>query len=134
MLNIISAFFAPNVLLTLGTTLGLILADFVFGVFVSLRNGNFRFSKLPQFIQTSLLPFAGGLFVLALFSKVNGELGALYFTIAATVTAKFLADIVSKANQLFNGLQIQSPITVLKPQSLPTQQESAQPTTTGGVQ
>lgn len=42
----------------------------------------------------------------------NGELGALYFTIAATVTAKFLADIVSKAFQLFNGLQIQSPIVV----------------------
>gem|GEM_PF-5133720 len=41
------------------------------------------------------------------------------FTIAATITAKFLADIVAKANQFFSGLQIQSPITVGQIQSTP---------------
>lgn len=131
MLNLIKSFLAPNVLITLETTLSLVLADFIMGVLVALRNGNFSFSKLPQFIQTSLIPYAGGLLVLALFSKVNGELGALYFTIAATVTAKFLADIVSKASQLFNGLQIQSPITVVKPDP---QLQPAANTSTGDVQ
>ena len=115
MLNLIQSFMAPNVLLTLETTLGLILADFIFGVLVSFRNGDFSLSKLPQFMETSLIPYIGGLLALALFSKANAELGALFFTIAATVTVKFLADIVSKATQLFNGLQIQSPITTVKP-------------------
>ena len=64
--------------------------------------------------------------MLALFSNVNSELGALFFTIAATITAKFLADIVAKAGQLFNGLQIQSPLTVSKADAKPeTKQEPA---------
>lgn len=48
----------------------------------------------------------------ALFSGANAELGALFFTIAATITVKFLADITSKATQIFRGIQIQSPIAV----------------------
>ena len=47
----------------------------------------------------------------ALFFNANTEWG-LFFTIAATVTVKFLADITAKVSQLFNGIQIQSPITV----------------------
>lgn len=105
---------APNVLVTLETVLGLILADFIFGVLVSLRNGNFSTSKLPQFVQTSLIPYIGGLLVLALFSNANAEFGALFFTITATITVKFLADIVAKVSQAFNGLQIQSPIVTVK--------------------
>ena len=116
MLHIIQSFVGPKVLVTLETVLGLILADFIFGVLLSLRNGNFSFSKLPRFVETSLVPYIGGLLVLALFSNVNAELSALFFTIAATITAKFLADIVAKAGQLFNGLQIQSPIAVVQPQ------------------
>jgi len=90
------------------------LADFVFGVLVSLKNGNFSASKLPQFVETSLIPYIGGLLALALFSNTNVELGALFFTIAATITVKFLADITTKVTQLFSGIQIQiqSPIAV----------------------
>lgn len=133
MLHVIQSFLAPKVLVTLETVLGLILADFIFGVLVSLRNGEFNLSKLPRFVETSLIPYVGGLLVLALFSNVNTELGALFFTIAATITVKFLADITAKATQLFNGLQIQSPITVTKsgiqPQSAPVQQKDDQSTT-----
>lgn len=125
MLQVIQSFIAPKVLITLETVLSLILADFVFGVLVSLRNGDFKASKLPRFVETSLIPYIGGLLVLALFSNINAELGALFFTIAATITVKFLADITAKVTQLFNGLQIQSPITVTKsdtqPQSAPAQ-------------
>ena len=108
----------PKVSATLETVLGLILADFIFGVLVSLRNGNFSASKLPQFVETSLIPYIGGLLVLALFSNANAELGALFFTIAATITVKFLADITTKVTQLFSGIQIQiqSPINVVQPQ------------------
>jgi hypothetical protein len=114
MLSILQSYLAPNALGILGGVLALVLADFLFGVFVSLRAGNFNFSKLPQFIQTSLLPYSGGLLLLALFSNVNAELETLFFTIAATVTAKYLADIVSKVGTLFAGVTIQSPIAVIK--------------------
>ncbi|WP_088225599.1 hypothetical protein [Desulfosporosinus sp. FKB] len=119
MLNFIQSLMAAKVLVTLETVLGFILADFIFGVLLSLRNSNFSFSKLPQFVETSLVPYIGGLLVLAVFSNVNAELGTLFFTIAATISVKFLADIVTKAGQLFNGLQIQSPVTVTKTDSKP---------------
>jgi hypothetical protein len=44
----------------------------------------------------------------------------LFFTIAATVTAKYLADIISKVGQLFDGITIQSPIAVVKLDLEPT--------------
>lgn len=112
MLDIINSFVAPAALTTLEAVLALVLADFIFGILVSLRTGTFSASKLPQFIQTSLLPYSGGLLVLALFSNANTALGALFFTTATTVTVKFVADIVAKATQLFSGVQIVSPITV----------------------
>ena len=119
--TILNSWVDPKVLATLGTVLSLILADFVFGVLVSLRNGNFSLSKLPQFVQTSLLPYIGGLLMLALFSNTNTELKVLFFSIAATVTVKFLADIKDKVIQLFAGIQIQfqSPIGVKEAQSQP---------------
>ena len=140
MLHLIQSFMAPKVPATLGTVLGLILADFIFGVLVSIRNGNFQASKLPRFVETSLIPYIGGLLALALFSNTNAELGALFFTIAATITVKFLADITAKVTQLFNGIQsqIQSPVNVtpvVQPQAAPTgedkitaQQDSSQAT------
>jgi hypothetical protein len=112
MLEIIKSFVAPAALTTLEAVLALVLADFIFGILVSLRAGTFSASKLPQFIQTSLLPYSGGLLVLAMFSGTNTALVALFFTTAATVTVKFVADIVAKATQLFSGVQIVSPITV----------------------
>ncbi len=115
MQTILNLIVDPKVLTTLGTVLSLVLADFVFGVLVSLRNGNFSLSKLPQFVETSLIPYIGGLLALALFSNTNAELEALFFTIAATITVKFLADITTKATQLFAGIQIQSPINMVQP-------------------
>lgn len=130
MLTLLGSFVAPKVVATLGTVLGLILVDFVFGVFVSFKNGNFSASKLPQFMQTSLIPYIGGLLALALFSGTNAELGALFYTIAATITVKFLADITSKAGQLFNGIQIQSPIALnhggVQPQATPVIDDTTQ--------
>ena len=51
----------PKVLATLGTVLSLVLADFVFGILVSLKNGSFSASKLPKFMETNLIPYIGGL-------------------------------------------------------------------------
>ncbi|MHB1654115.1 MAG: hypothetical protein ACYCVD_16815 [Desulfitobacteriaceae bacterium] len=135
LINLLGSIVDPKVLATLGTVLSLVLADFVFGVLVSLRNGNFSLSKLPQFVETSLIPYIGGLLVLALFSNANTELRALFFTIAATITVKFLADITTKVTQLFSGIQIQiqSPINVTpvvqpQPTSAPVTNAPVDPT------
>jgi hypothetical protein len=109
---LLSTFMTVQVAVTLSTVLGLVLADFILGVMDSLRGGTFQFSKLAQFMETSLVPYLGGLLVLAFFSSVNTELSVLFFGIAATISAKFLADITAKVGQLFNGISIQSPITM----------------------
>lgn len=115
----LGVYMASKVIGTLGTVLGLVLADFIFGVLLALKNGEFAWSKLSQFVQTSLVPYVGGLLVLALFAGSNTELSALFFTIAATITVKFIADVGTKVSQLFGGLniQIQSPIQVSRPTS-----------------
>ncbi len=104
----------------------LVLADFVLGVLTSLRSGTFNLSKLPQFIETSLVPYVGGLLVLAFFSSVNTTLEVLFFSVTATITAKFLADITAKGSQLFSGVELQSPITVASAD--PAKEAPAKPT------
>lgn len=110
--TLLGAFMAPKIIATLGTVLGLVLADFLLGVFLALKAGKFQFSQLPRFMETSFVPYVGGLLILALFSSSNTELSALFFTIAATITAKFLADVGVKVSQLFSGIKFQSPIEV----------------------
>lgn len=110
--HFLSSFMSAQVATALIAVLCLVLADFLFGVFTSLRAGTFVFSKLPQFMETSLVPYIGGLLVLAFFSSINTELSVLFFGIAATVTAKFIADITVKVGQLFSGVELHSPITV----------------------
>lgn len=112
LITLLSTFMTVQVAITLSTVLGLVLADFILGVLASFRSGTFKLSKLAQFMETSLVPYVGGLLVLAIFSGANATLSVLFFSIAATVTAKFLADITTKVGQLFNGVSIQSPITV----------------------
>jgi len=115
LISLLSTFMTVQVAITLSTVLSLVLADFILGVLASFRSGTFSLSKLPMFMETSLVPYLGGLLVLAFFSSANTELGVLFFTVAATVSAKFLADITAKVSQLFSGVQIQSPITVTAP-------------------
>lgn len=106
--SFLGSFMASKVLAALGGVLALILADFVLGVLVSMRSGTFDVRKLPQFLETSFVPYAGGLLILALFSSTDQALEVLFFAISAAVYAKFLADIKDKIAQLFAGISIQS--------------------------
>lgn len=112
LISLLGNFMAAKVATVLVGVLCLVIADFVLGVLTSFRSGTFKLSKLPQFMETSLVPYVGGLLVLAFFSSTNTALEVLFFSVTATITAKFLADITAKVTQLFNGVQIQSPITV----------------------
>ena len=110
-MSLLGSFMAPKVIIALGGVLGLILANLVLGVLLAIKMNTFDVRKLPQFLETNLLPYIGGLLVLALFSNMDPTLSILFFTISAAVYAKFLANIKDQLVQLFGGLSVVVPVT-----------------------
>ena len=110
-ISLLGSFMAPKVIIALGGVLALILVNLVLGVLFSIKTSTFDVRKLPQFLETNLLPYIGGLLVLALFSNMDPTLSVLFFTISAAVYAKFLANIKDQLVQLFRGLSVVVPIT-----------------------
>jgi len=73
-----------------------ILADTVLGILKTFKAGqeNFNLRKLPQFLATGVLPYAGGLGVIAIIAGVLGEpYTVIFYPVAATALLKYLADI-----------------------------------------
>ena len=86
--------------------LAAILVDTLFGVFDALKAGEFDIRLLPQFLATSVLPYVGGLAILAFVTHlVGGPFGYLFYMVALAVLAKYLAEIKDKIQQLF-GIDI----------------------------
>jgi len=106
--SLLGSFMGPKVLAALAGVLALILLDFVLGVLIAMKEGTFDVRKLPQFLESSFIPYAGGLLILALFSNVDPTLSVLFLTIAAAVYVKFLADIKDKVAQLFSEFNVQT--------------------------
>jgi len=113
-MSLLGSFMAPKVLVALAGVLALILLDFILGALVAMKTSTFDVRKLPQFLETSFVPYVGGLLILALFSNTDPTLSVLFFATSAAVYAKFLADIKTKLAQLFVGFSIQlhNPIEV----------------------
>jgi len=99
-----------GILAALGAVLVLILIDTLLGVILSIKAGTFDIRKLPQFIATNVLPFVGGLTVLALATFIVGDystqITAIFYAAAAATAAKFIAEIKDKAIQIFGALTI----------------------------
>ncbi len=95
--------FPQAVLTALLTVLGLVLADFALGVTVAIIQKQFDVRKLPDFIRTGVLPYVVPLIVLAAMAGSNASLQAVFFTSAAALTAKFIADIKDKLVSLFGS-------------------------------
>ena len=112
-MSLFGSFMAPKVIIALGGVLALILVNLVLGVLFSIKTSTFDVRKLPQFLETNLLPYIGGLLVLALFSNMDPTLSVLFFTISAAVYAKFLANIKDQLVQLFGGLSVVVPETTV---------------------
>lgn len=101
-LNIdMARFIAPKVMSTLLGVLALILVDTFMGILLSLRQAQFNFRKLPQFLKTNVLPYVGGLFVLGVAAAGSAELGTIFYAAAATTGAKYLMEIKDKVVILF---------------------------------
>lgn len=101
-----------SVLAALGAILVIILLDTLLGVILSIRAGTFDVRKLPQFMVTNLLPYAGGLLILALAGWVAGDystqLLAIFYAAAAATGAKFLAEAKDKVIQIFGDIQVET--------------------------
>lgn len=83
-----------------------ILVNTLLGVFLAVREGTFDIRILPQFLATSVLPYVGGLIVLAI---AAGSAGApfvvMFYAVAVAVLLMYVAKIKDKINALF-GISI----------------------------
>lgn len=87
---------------TLIILISIIFADFIIGVFVSIKEKTFDINKLPNFIIKSILPYLGGLIILAIASKYIGSIyTGIFFSSAAAVFAKYSNELRIKVNKLF---------------------------------
>lgn len=76
--------------------------DLVFGVLTSIKNKEFDIRTLPQFLVTGVLPYVGGLLVLAVAAE---RIGMFYYElfvgVSGLVVAKYVADLKDKVFELF---------------------------------
>ncbi len=82
----------------------LILFDTLFGVLASVKVGDFDVEKMKQFVATNLLPYIGGLGLLALGAMfVSAELfGAAYSLSVTVVVIGYLKSLYAKLQTLFS--------------------------------
>lgn len=97
----------PNeVIPALWVVLALILIDTVLAICLKLKTKEFDVSKLPQFLITGVLPYTGGLIVLAVIARTIGVFYNEMFYIAATaVMGKYVNDVRLKIMGLFGTLE-----------------------------
>lgn len=97
----IGAILPRPVLSVLVTVLAIIMIDTVLGILVSIKNGEFDIRKVPRFLATNVLPYIGGLLILALGSTASIELATIYYGAAAATSVKFIAEIKDKVKEIF---------------------------------
>jgi len=98
----LAAIFLPEVFYSLAVVLALIMLDVALGLLLAIVTSSWSWQKLPSFLRQNILPYVGGLLLLALFAA-HPEIKAVFLTAAAFTTAKFLADIKDKAGRLFGS-------------------------------
>lgn len=124
-LSTIGMFITKDVLVALGSILGLIFLDVTLGIFMALSKKEFDPRKLANFLETSIFPYVGSLVMLGIFSELQPQIKALFFASVAAATVKFIWDIKDK---LFSVTGVKLPDEVANPpinnQVIPAQQVS----------
>lgn len=83
--------------------LAAILVKTFFGVILAIKAGEFDIRKPPQFLATNVVPYVGGMAILAFVTHlVGGPFGYLFYAVALAVLAKYLAEIKDKVQALFD--------------------------------
>lgn len=95
------------------TILVLIAIDFIMGVVIAIKNGQFELSKIANFLNTSVLYFLGGYLLIGVAATVSDSIGEEVVTAAwALLDATMVGFIISKAKQL--GLPVPDKVGILK--------------------
>jgi hypothetical protein len=96
-----------QMLQTVLVLMGLIALDTVLGWISALAKGQFHWHQVARFLETSILPYVGGLLALAAVGLLEPVALAGFYGSAAVASAKFLADIFQKISAL--GISVQQP-------------------------
>ncbi len=92
------------IMLGLVIVVAAILINMAFGVARAAKLGEFDVKRLPQFLADHVLPYVGGLVLLAVAAEFLGEPFAyLYYPTVAAVLAKYAAEIKSKIQDIYFG-------------------------------
>ena len=78
------------------TILVLILVDTLMGIILAVKNKEFAWSKIADFLNTSVLMMFGGYLILGIVGMAEESLRAAVPAAMAVIDAKLLADIVNK--------------------------------------
>jgi hypothetical protein len=78
------------------TILGLITLDTILGIALAIINRAFAWSKIADFMNTSILMMFGGYLVLGIVGLAESSLQAAVPLSLAVIDAKLIADIVNK--------------------------------------
>lgn len=81
-----------------------ILVDALFGIILSIKDGEFSFQELPRFLGTNLVPYVFGLIILAIVAEYQGAVFQyLFYTVALFVVARYVAKLKEKIESLWSG-------------------------------
>ncbi len=95
-----------TVLYTFVVVTAAIVIDAILGAIkaAATRGERFDIRELPRFLATGILPYVGAMALLAAAAElIRAEFEILFFAAAATITAKYLAEIKDKIAALFAG-------------------------------
>lgn len=104
----LTAIFLPEVFYSLGVILALIMLDVGLGILLAIVTSTWSWQKFPSFLRQNVLPYVGGLLLLALFAA-KPEVKAVFLVSAAATTTKFLADIKTKGSRLLGSGSLEPP-------------------------
>jgi hypothetical protein len=91
----------PAILWTYVIVAGLLLLKVLMGVGVALRDGTFDVRRLPQFLETNVLPYLLPLAGMAALSLIVPAIKVVYLGSASLYGMKLLTDIKDKVSQLY---------------------------------
>jgi hypothetical protein len=77
--------------------------DVLLGVFLALKKKVFDIREMSRYVASDIVPFIGGLLLLAILSHfLKGYFTGVFFTSAVLVAARYVKDISVKVKELFS--------------------------------
>jgi len=78
--------------------------DVILGILLGIKEKEFDFRILPQFLFTGVLPFIGGLVLLGILAYyIEVPFAGMFYAAAAAVAAKYMADVWDKLKLLLGA-------------------------------